>query len=107
MVVPDTEETSVVIAVGGDDIFISTRRDRRARVPASLRRGRHRTKSPRPSRDAPSDRAGADRRMYLVDVDGHTETARIALRRSFEETPAADSSFDTDHSPELRHSVAG
>jgi hypothetical protein len=45
--------------------------------------------------------------MYLVDVDGHTETARIALRRSFEETAAVDSSFDTDHSPELRQSVAG
>jgi hypothetical protein len=44
--------------------------------------------------------------MRLVDVDGQAETARIELRRRFEEISATDSS-DTDLSGELRQSAAG
>jgi hypothetical protein len=107
VVEPDVDEIALVMAVGGEDIFIAARRNRRARVPASLRRGRHQTRSSRPSIDAPSDRAGADQRMYLVDADGDTETARIALRRSFEETHSAESFSVAHRSDELRQSVAG
>jgi hypothetical protein len=104
---PKGDETSGVMAVGGADIFISERRNRRVRVPASIRRGRHQTKGPRHALDATNDRAGSSQRMYLVDVDGQTETARIALRRTFEDISAANSSSEAHPSPELRQSVAG
>jgi hypothetical protein len=107
MVEPDVDETSCVMAVGGEEIFISARRVRRVRMPASLRRGRHQTRNRRPSLDASNDRAGSSQMMSLVDVDGHTETARIALRRSFEESASADSSSGAHRSRELRQSVAG
>jgi hypothetical protein len=44
--------------------------------------------------------------MHLVDVDGQTETARIALRLRFEDMSFADFPSDVD-SAELRQSMAG
>ena len=103
---PDVEKNPGVTAVGADDMFISARRVRRVRMPASLRRGRHQAKDSRRAFDAASNRAGPSPRMHLVDVDGQAETARIALRRRFEEVSATDSA-DADLSGELRQSVAG
>jgi hypothetical protein len=103
---PDVDENPGVMAVGGDDMFISARRARRMRMPASLRRGRHQAKDSRRALDAATDRAGSSTRMHLVDVDGEAETARIELRRRFEELSTTDSSF-ADSSGELRQSVAG
>jgi hypothetical protein len=42
-----------------------------------------------------------------VDVDGQAETARIELRRRFEEISSRDPSSDRDLSGELRRSAAG
>jgi hypothetical protein len=103
---PYVDEAPGVVAVGADDVFISARRVRRVRMPASLRRGRHQAKDSRRALDATSCPAGSSARMRLVDVDGQAETARIELRRRFEEISATDSS-DTDLSGELRQSAAG
>jgi hypothetical protein len=104
---PDVDEEPRFLAVGGVDMFISARPNRRVRMPASLRRGRHQTKDPRKALDATNQRAGTSQRMHLVDVDGRAETARIELRRRFEEISAADSSSEVDPSGELRRSMAG
>jgi hypothetical protein len=88
-------------------MFIAARRARRLHMPASLRRGRHRTKDSRKALLATNDRAGSSPRMHLVDVDGQAETARIELRRRFEEISSGDPSSDRDLSGELRRSAAG
>jgi len=105
--VPDVDESAGVTAVGAVDVFIAARRARRVRMPASLRRGRHRTKDSRKTLVATDHRAESSPRMHLVDVDGQAETARIELRRRFEEISSGDSSSGRDLSGELRQSAAG
>jgi hypothetical protein len=76
------QETHWTGSLSGQDVFISAPPVRRALVPASLRRGRHRSTR---TRTEVADQGGEDSRsLHLVDVDGRAETTRIELRRRFE-----------------------
>ena len=72
-------------SLSGVDLFLAARTSRRVRLPASLRRGRHRTTGARPVSAVTAERAEDLPGMYLVDGDGDAETSRIALRRRFED----------------------
>jgi hypothetical protein len=103
---PEVDDGPVVMAISGADMFVSARRDRRVHLPAALRRGRRRARHARTGRRAGNNEGESPQRMHLVDVDGQTETARIALRLRFEDMSVADFPSDVD-SAELRQSMAG
>jgi len=96
----DGSETSFAMSLSGDEIFVSAKPIRRDHVPVALRRGRHRSKGSSRTRARSTRRAVTTAGMHLVDVDGEAETMRIALRRSFEDVPSAETF-------ELQESAAG
>jgi hypothetical protein len=88
------------LPLGGPDIFLSARATRRVLMPRSLRRGRSRANDARRAAaraNHPCQSGG----LHIVDLDGESETARIALRRRFEETAA------TSTTPAAGESAAG
>jgi hypothetical protein len=90
-------------SLSGADLFLVARTSRRVRLPASLRRGRHRATGANPVVDVRAGHAEKPAGMYLVDVDGEAETSRIALRRRFEDI--ADGGWSLGTYPQ--ESVAG
>ena len=104
---PDIDETASVIALGGEDMFLSARKSRRVQLPASLRRGRHGSKVARRQHQARDGRGASSHQLHLVDVDGQAETERIALRRRFEEISATESGWNAPSGAQLQQSAAG
>jgi hypothetical protein len=112
---PDDTVTAPETRLGGPDIFLSARTGRRVQMPRVqmprvllprvLRRGRSRANDARRAAaraNHPCQSGG----LHLVDLDGATETARIALRRRFEE-PATPATQATQATPAAGESAAG
>ena len=104
---PDLAAGADGVSLSGIDIFIRARANRAGRLPPPLRRGRHARAATlsragaRPALHSANDRATTPQWVHLVDVDGDAESARIELRRRFED----DS--DAPWMPDTRASVAG
>ena len=104
---PDVDESALVLAVSGADMFVSASKSRRVQLPASLRRGRHGARDARKRHRASNGEGEKSHELHLVEVDGQAETERIALRRRFEEISAVEPSWGEHSGTELEQSVAG
>ena len=86
--------------LSGADIFLSARPARSARravLPTSLRRARTEAREARTAQSRANHPCQGPR-MYLVDIDGESETTRIELRRRFEDVAATDAAPGTGES---------
>jgi hypothetical protein len=97
---PDVAASADGVSLSGIDMFVRIRANRRVRLPASFRRGRHQRAGARPPRHSKVG-ATTPQWIHLVDVDGDAETTRIELRRRFEDISNAQ------WMPDVQESAAG
>jgi len=82
------------VAISGADIFIKAKASWRFRLPAPMRRGKHRSRSPRHAYGTTRDQAETAPRGGHGDLDGGAETMRIEQRRRFEDAWDATCALD-------------